>query len=86
MTAAPWTDPPARQKTLRQRRAERQGRRAEYWGRKLADAAQAGPASVAAVTFDRARSTLSGLAEPRRTTALQALADAIDRVRESHAE
>lgn len=86
MTAAPWIDPPHRPKTLRRRRAERQARKAEFWGSRLAAAQQEGPAAVAAVQFDRARTTLARLPDLARMRAFEELGEVIDRVREMHAE
>ena len=83
---APWADPPARQKTLRRRRAERQARRAEFWGQRIADAEQDGPPAAAAVRIDWARTALGRLPETARHRAFEELGQAIDRVREAHAE
>lgn len=83
---SPWTNPPARPKKLRDRRAERKARRAEFWGARLQQATDDGPEAVAAVTWDRARSALDRLPDTARQSAYRALAEAIDRVRETHAQ
>jgi hypothetical protein len=83
---APWSNPPQRSKPLRRRRAERLARRAEFWGDRLTRAAQEGPEAVAAVQWDRARTTLSRLPPDQQDKAWEALAAAIDRVRETHAQ
>jgi hypothetical protein len=82
----PWVDPPERKKPLRKRRAERQARKAEFWGARLAVAEEQGPAETSAVRFDRARTALARLPESARTRAFEELGQAIDRVRETHAE
>lgn len=83
---SPWQQPPERQKKLAQRKAERLARRAQYWGDRLAAAQELGPEAVASVTFDRARRELDRLPTEQRERALGALADAIDRIRETHAQ
>lgn len=83
---SPWSDPPARKKPLRRRRAEKQARRAEFWGGRLAAAQEQGPAAVAAVRFDRARTALARLPDAARMRAFEELGEAVDRVREAHAE
>lgn len=83
---SPWTAPPERQKKLRQRKAERLARRAEYWGHRIETARQIGPEAAAALTFDRARSDLDRLPEERREQAYEALIQAIDQAREKHTQ
>ncbi|MEW1724295.1 hypothetical protein [Streptomyces sp. NPDC093109] len=83
---SPWSSPPTRQKKLRDKRAEKLARRAGHWGGRLAAAREAGPAAYAAMVFDRARGELDRLPEAARETAYEALAQAVDRVREQHAQ
>lgn len=85
-TSSPWSNPPQRTKTLRRRRAEKQGRRAEYWGQRLETARLEGPDMVAAVTFDRLRSVLDKLPTEARNRAYEAAAQALEHVREVHAQ
>lgn len=85
-TAAPWNSPPERTKTLRQRRAEKLARRAERWGQRLEAARAEGADMVAAVTFDRLRAGLDSLPAGARDRAYEAATEALDRVREMHAE
>lgn len=85
-TTAPWNNPPERAKTLRQRRAEKLARRAERWGQRLQVARAEGQDMVAAVTFDRLRAALDGLPSAARDRAYEAATEALDRVREMHAE
>lgn len=83
---SPWQQPPERPKKLAQRRAERLARRAEFWGERLAAARELGPEAAASMTFDRARSELERLPTEQRERAFGALAEAIDRIREAHAQ
>lgn len=83
---SPWQQPPKRPKKLAQRKAERLARRAEYWGVRLAAARELGPDVAASMIFDRARSELDRLPTEQRERAFEALADAIDRIREAHAQ
>lgn len=83
---SPWQQPPERPKKLAQRKAERLARRAQYWGDRLAAARDLGPDAFAAMIFDRARNELERLPEEQRERAFEALADAVDRVRETHAQ
>lgn len=84
--SSPWNVPPQREKTLRRKRAEKAARKAQLWGRRLDEAREIGPEEVAAVTWDRARAALEGLPDATRERAYQALTDAVDRVREQHAQ
>ncbi|MGW7463838.1 hypothetical protein ACWGJT_03825 [Streptomyces xantholiticus] len=83
---APWNDPPKRDKTLRRRRAEKQARRAEHWGRRLEAARQEGPDMIAAVTFDRLRSVLDKLPAAHRDRGYEAVVQALDHIRETHSQ
>jgi hypothetical protein len=83
---SPWEQPPQRQKKLAQRKAERLARRAEYWGQRIDAARQVGLEAAASLTFDRARGELDRLSGDQRERALEALIEAIDRVREAHAQ
>ncbi|MDI6413162.1 hypothetical protein QLX52_30610 [Streptomyces albus] len=83
---SPWEQAPERRKRLGHKRAERLARRAEYWGTRLEAARQVGPDAVASLTFDRARSDFDRLSEQRRERAYAALTQAVDAVREAHAE
>jgi hypothetical protein len=83
---APWNNPPERKKTLRRKRAEKQARRAEHWGRRLEEARQEGPDMVAAVTFDRLRGALDKLPAADRERAYEALTQALEHIRETHAQ
>jgi hypothetical protein len=83
---SPWQQPPERQKKLAQRKAERLARRAQYWGERIEAARGLGPEAAASLTFDRARSELDRLPEAQRERAFGALAEAIDRIRETHAQ
>ncbi|WP_432158802.1 MULTISPECIES: hypothetical protein [unclassified Streptomyces] len=83
---APWNNPPQRQKPLRRKRAEKQARQAEHWGRRLEEARQEGPDAVAAVTFDRLRSVLDKLPQEARDRAYETVAAALDNIRETHAQ
>lgn len=83
---SPWNNPPQRSKTLRRRRAEKQARRAEHWGRRLEEARQDGPDMVAAVTFDRLRGALDKLPDADRDRAYEATAQALEHIRETHAQ
>lgn len=85
-TSSPWNNPPQRAKTLRRRRAEKLARRAEYWGRRLEAARQEGPDMVAAVTFDRLRSTLDKLPAQDRDRAYEQVTQALEDIRERHAQ
>lgn len=83
---SPWDSPPQRTKKLRVRRAEKDARRAEFWGRRLEEARLAGPDAVAAVAWDRARGTLDKLRGADRDRAFEELTRAVDRIREQHAQ
>ncbi|MFI8007950.1 hypothetical protein [Streptomyces sp. NPDC086010] len=83
---SPWDVPPQRQKKLRQRRAEKLARRAQYWGERLSAAREIGPEAAAAVTFDRARGELDRLPDGPRERAFEALILAVEQVREKHAQ
>lgn len=83
---APWVNPPQRDKKLRTRKAERAARRAEFWGRRREEAQAEGPEAVAEFEWDRARASLERLAEPARSTAFEALARAVETVREKHGQ
>ncbi|MGW2826377.1 hypothetical protein ACWC24_36140 [Streptomyces sp. NPDC001443] len=83
---APWNNPPQRKKPLRRKRAEKQARQAERWGRRLEEARQEGPDAVAAVTFDRLRSVLDKLPQEPRDRAYEAVAAALENIRETHAQ
>ncbi|MCY0917021.1 hypothetical protein OS965_02370 [Streptomyces sp. H27-G5] len=83
---SPWQQPPERPKKLAQRRAERLARRAQYWGGLLDAARQMGPQAFASTTFDRARVEIDRLPAGQQERAYEALAAAIDRIRESHAQ
>ena len=85
-TSSPWNNPPERTKTLRRRRAEKQARRAEYWGVRLEKARAEGPDLEAAVTFDRLRATLDRLPTAARNSAYDDAIRALDHVREKHAQ
>lgn len=82
----PWTNPPKRKKTLQERKAEKIARKAAFWGERLTQAVQEGPREVAIVQWDRAKAVLNRLPDNERDRAYAVLADAIDRVREAHAE
>jgi len=83
---APWVNPPQRDKKLRARKAERAARRAEFWGRRRDQARAEGPEAVAQFEWDRARASLERLNEPARSTAFEALARAVEIVREKHGQ
>ncbi|MGW0655884.1 hypothetical protein ACWD4T_45275 [Streptomyces umbrinus] len=83
---APWNNPPQRQKPLRRKRAEKQARQAEHWGRRLEEARQEGPDMVAAVTFDRLRGVLDKLPAADRDRAYEAVVLALEHLRETHAQ
>lgn len=83
---APWNNPPQRQKPLRRKRAEKQARQAEHWGRRLEDARKEGQDAVAEVTFDRLRSALDKLPQEARDRAYEAVAAALENIRETHAQ
>lgn len=83
---SPWEVPPQRQKKLSQRKAERLARRAAYWGGRIEAARQIGVEAAAALTFDRARGDLDRLPAADRERAFEALIEAVDRVREAHAQ
>lgn len=83
---SPWVNPPERKKPLRRRRAEKQARQAEHWGRRLQEAAEEGPNRVAAVTFDRLRSVLNQLPEAARDRGYEAVSQALESVREKYAQ
>lgn len=85
-TSSPWHNPPQRAKTLRTRRAEKLARRAEHWGRRLDAARTEGPDRVAAVTFDRLRSALDKLPTGARDRAYEDTVQALDHLRERHAQ
>jgi hypothetical protein len=85
-TSSPWNNPPQREKTLRKRRAEKLARRAEHWGRRLEAARLEGPDMVAAVVFDRLRSALDKLPATARDRAYEDVAQALENVRERHAQ
>jgi hypothetical protein len=85
-STAPWSSPPQRAKKLRDRKAERQARKAEFWGRRLQEAAEDGPEALAAMQWDRARAALDRLPDQARKRAYEALAQVVDRVRETHAQ
>lgn len=82
----PWNAPPERAKKLRQKRAEKAARRAQFWGRRLEAAREIGPEEVAAITWDRARGALDKLPDDARERAYAALTVAVDYVREQHAQ
>lgn len=84
--AGPWNNPPERKKPLRRKRAEKLARRAEFWGRRLQAARQEGPDVVAAVTFDRLRATLDRLPAGARGRAYEAVEQALENIRETHAQ
>ncbi|MEH0441910.1 hypothetical protein QBA74_41605 [Streptomyces scabiei] len=83
---APWNNPPQRKKTLRRKRAEKQARRAQHWGQRLEEARQEGPDMVAAVTFDRLRGVLDKLPADARARAYEAATQALEHIRETHAQ
>ncbi|MFH8558915.1 hypothetical protein ACH4FE_35735 [Streptomyces celluloflavus] len=83
---SPWNTPPERQKKLRQRKAERLARRAEYWGQRIEAAREIGPEAAASLVFDRARGDLDRLPSERREGAYEALMDAIEHVRVTHTQ
>ncbi|MDF4254625.1 hypothetical protein [Streptomyces sp. WMMB303] len=83
---SPWEQAPERRKKLAHKRAERLARRAEYWGKRLEAARQIGPEAVASLTFDRVRGDFDRLDGERRERAYLALAQALNAVREAHAE
>ncbi|MFE2943393.1 hypothetical protein ACFXKG_30720 [Streptomyces sp. NPDC059255] len=83
---SPWNNPPERKKTLRRKRAEKQARRAEHWGRRLAEARAEGPDMVAAVTFDRLRHALDKLPKASRDQAYEGVVEALERLHETHAQ
>ncbi|MGO4634982.1 hypothetical protein AB4225_29245 [Streptomyces sp. 2RAF24] len=85
-SSAPWNDPPERKKTLRRKRAEKLARRAEHWGRLLEEARSEGPEMVAAVAFDRLRGQLDKLPVSARERAYEDVVQALDRIRETHAQ
>lgn len=85
-TQPPWIKPPAREKKLATKRAERAARKGRHWGEKIERATAEGPEAVAGVHFDRARAELGRLPERQRQAAFQALSDAIERVRQAHTE
>lgn len=77
---------PDRRKRLSVRRAERLARRAEAWGARVEEAREQGGAEVAAVQFDWTRAVINRLGPADRETAWTALAEAITRIREEHAQ
>ncbi|MER0443203.1 hypothetical protein ABR738_01185 [Streptomyces sp. Edi4] len=83
---APWNNPPQRAKPLRRKRAEKLARQAERWGERLEEARLEGPDMVAAVTFDRLRRALNGLPAEARDRAYEAVTQALDTIRETHAQ
>ena len=83
---APWNNPPQRRKPLRRKRAEKLARKAERWGQRLEDARKEGPDAVAEVTFDRLRSSLARLPQEARDRAYEAVAAALETIRETHAQ
>lgn len=83
---SPWNHPPERAKSLRRRRAEKQARRAEHWGRRLEEARQEGPDLVAAVTFDRLRAALDQLPQADRDRAYEVTAQVLENIRATHAQ
>lgn len=83
---APWNNPPQRQKPLRRKRAEKQARQAEHWGRRLEEARKLGPDAVAEVTFDRLRSVLEKLPQDARDRAYETVTAALENIRETHAQ
>jgi hypothetical protein len=83
---SPWHQPPERPRKLAVRKAERLARRAQYWGERIEAARHVGPEAVASLTFDRARKELDALPVEQRERAFTALTEAIDRVRETHAQ
>jgi hypothetical protein len=83
---APWNNPPQRQKPLKRKRAEKQARQAEHWGRRLEEARKQGTDVVAEVTFDRLRSVLERLPQEARDRGYEAVTAALENIRETHGQ
>jgi hypothetical protein len=77
---------PDRDKPLSVKRAESKARRALRWGPRVEAARSAGPAEVAVVEFDWTRASFKRLSGPDAVKAWAALAEALARVREEHAQ
>jgi hypothetical protein len=89
MTEQSTTHPfstPTRRKPLSVKRAEQLARRAQTWGRRIEAAKEAGPAAVATIQFDWARAAFNRLDGATAERAWVALAEALTRVREEHAQ
>ncbi|MFJ5142740.1 hypothetical protein [Streptomyces sp. NPDC088707] len=84
--ATPWDNPPERKKTLRRKRAEKLARRAEHWGARLAEARAEGSDMEASVLFDRLRGEFDRLPETARERAYEDVVQALERLRETHAQ
>jgi len=77
---------PERRKPLSVKRAEQKARRAQTWGARVEAARVTGPAAVAGVQFDWVRASFKRLNGPDAERAWTALAEALTRVREEHAQ
>lgn len=85
MTAAPWSKPSTRKKPLEVRRAERQARRAEHWGERIAEARKQGPRTQATTAWDRLRATVNRLPEGLQREAWEKTIAQLDRIRQEFA-
>ncbi|MFF3247390.1 hypothetical protein ACFYWY_27550 [Streptomyces sp. NPDC002870] len=86
MTTAPWSKPSTRKKPLVERRAERQARRAEHWGDRIAEARKQGPRTQAATAWDRLRATVNRLPEGLQREAWEMATAQLDRIRQEFAD
>lgn len=77
---------PERRKPLSVRRAESKARRALRWGARIEAANAAGPEEVAVAQFDWTRASFKRLDGPAAEKAWIALAEALARIREEHAQ
>lgn len=84
-TSLPFSTP-ERRKPLSVKRAESKARRAQTWGARVEAAKAAGPAEAAGVQFDWTRASFKRLSGPDAERAWAALAEALARVREEHAQ
>lgn len=77
---------PDRRKPLSVKRAEQKARRALRWGARTEAARAAGPEEAAVAQFDWTRASFKRLSGPDAERAWVALAEALARVREEHAQ